>query len=130
MKNIIYTVLDNGTTTENLPIPVGRITRRFGCAFAVSADSIFIRKPGYYKVTFSAIANNGTNAAVLFEADIMQNGAAVPGGSISETIAATANKTVTRSVIVRNYNSGSNIQVIPRTSGVGLIDLSVTIEEV
>ena len=86
-KSAIY-VVNSGA--QSVPVDgtigLGGVVRRFGCAIALSGNSVTIDEAGYYDINVSITAEPtvaGTITVTLFN-----NGVAVPGATASATAAA------------------------------------------
>lgn len=101
-KNLIYTAMTSPTAVAaGGTIPLGTITRRYGCDIDLVGSGIAITESGYYdidaNVTVAATAA-GTIAATLYV-----NGVPYPGATAAATAAAGNIVTLPISAIVRAF---------------------------
>lgn len=86
-KSVIYVA---NTGAQNVlaggTINLGGIIRRFGCTLDLNGDSITINEVGYYDVNVSVTAE--PTAAGTLTVTLFNNGIAVPGATVSSTVAA------------------------------------------
>ena len=104
MKSLLYTVLNTITEVAlNNAIPLGFISRKYGCNIVASGSAITIKKPGYYDIDVSAvIAGQETGDITL---TLLQDGIEVPGATGTETftVAATQPRNISFSPMVRVF---------------------------
>ena len=73
------------TLTEGNTIALGAPSIKTGCTATMSGSSVLLNKPGFYKVTFTAI---GATAAANVVVNMLRNGNTVPGWTSSAYSAA------------------------------------------
>ena len=72
-------------------VPFGATVRRFGCNVGLNGSGIIVRGSGYYDVSISVTA--APTAAGTVTITLLKDGAAVPGMTASQTVAAAGNPT-------------------------------------
>lgn len=128
----LYTANPNTqTVAANANIQLGSVQRRYGCALnSDSSSSVFIKKCGYYLVTFNVTFTAsvaGTASVVL-----RQNGTQVTGASAAGTVttATTEQNTLTFVAIVRSVTgndtltfANTGIDITPSNVAVSVVKL-------
>lgn len=109
----------------NAAVNIGTIQRRFGCALNAGATSISINKSGYYAVT--AVVAFTASAAGDATLSLQQNGAQVPGATVSDTVttATTEQNTMTLTAIVRSITGNDTLTFI--NTGVAITPSNVAV---
>lgn len=89
-KSAIYTTLTTpATVLAGGTIPLGSISRRYGCNIDLNGNGINICEPGYYDVDASITVL--PTAAGAITATLLNNGVPVPGATATGTAAAAGN---------------------------------------
>lgn len=116
------------TVGVNTAVNLGTIQRRFGCALNSGATSISINKSGYYAVT--AVVTFTAPAAGDAALSLHQNGAQVPGATISDTVttATTEQNTMTLTAIVRSITGNDTLTLV--NTGVAITPSNVAVSVV
>lgn len=116
------------TVGVNTAVNIGTIQRRFGCALNAGATSISINKSGYYAVTaiITFIAPAAGDAAL----SLQQNGAQVPGATVSDTVttATTEQNTMTLTAIVRSISGNDTLTFL--NTGIAITPSNVAVSVV
>ena len=113
---ILTTNTSSAQVTPGNAVPLGNITRRFGCGYILGNNAIVITQPGYYNIDVLTTFTGTVGNVVL---DVQQNGATIPAATATETLSAanTQSKTITIPTTARVYNeSYSPITVVVDTA--------------
>lgn len=112
----------------NTAVNLGTIQRRFGCALNAGATSISINKSGYYAVT--AVITFTAPAVGDVTLSLQQNGAQVPGATVSDTVttATTEQNTMTLIAIVRSTTGNDTLTFV--NTGVAITPSNVAVSVV
>lgn len=78
-SSALYTVNTNVSANANGMIPLGTVSRRFGCCLAMEGDSIVCKGRGYYD--FSASVTLIPSAAGIIGIQLVRDGVPVPGAN-------------------------------------------------
>lgn len=122
MKSVIYTVNGNASVADGGIIPLGAITRRYGCNLNLNGNGIVAKGAGYYKTTVS-ITLVGTASGVA-TVQLYKDGMAVPGATASVTTAQGTTTNIDLVAITRNYDCNSSVLTL------GLSGTAVTVSNV
>lgn len=112
-------------------VALGSIVRRYGCGLALSGNVISITNPGYYDVDISVTAV--PTAAGTVTVSLFQDGAAVPGATASETVAAAANSvSMSLSSLIRMLSSANvtNLSLLLTGAASSVTNVATVVEKI
>lgn len=127
----LYTANPNTQTiAANANVQIGSVQRRYGCALNSDSSSVFLKKCGYYLVTFNVTFT--ASVAGLASVVLRQNGTQVTGASAAGTVttATTEQNTLTFVAIVRSVTgndtltfANTGIDITPSNVAVSVVKL-------
>lgn len=131
-KSLIYTV--NANTQSVLDgglVNLGTVVRRFGCNCELSGNGIVLDGVGYYNISVAATVIPAVAGTVTLTA--YKDGAAIPGLTVSETVAdVDSSVALPLNGVVRIHCCGSATTITFEISGVDVdvINFPVVVEKV
>lgn len=112
-KSALYAAMQTATAvTAGGVIPLGSLSRRYGCDIALNGNAVNLTGTGYYDVDASITAT--LTAAGTVTVTLYKDGVAVPGATASETGTASGTVNLNIPALVRQAccASGSALSLV------------------
>lgn len=108
-KSLLYAVNSNTQDLEiGENISFGTAVRRFGCNIDANGGTPSITGAGYYSIDIDIDFSTAIGSTGIVSVTLMQDGTAIPGASVEQSVAALTTYTKSISCVVRDRCCGTS----------------------